>query len=94
MRALNCQRLFGHDFLRVFFGLLFLTGAFALTRKKFDVGKKMRPLVWTAGLFSQAFPFALLVALTGFEILVSALQAFIFTILTGVYIGLAMHPEH
>jgi F-type H+-transporting ATPase subunit a len=41
-----------------------------------------------------AFPFALLVALTGFEILVSALQAFIFTILTGVYIGLAMHPEH
>ena len=41
-----------------------------------------------------AFPFALLVALTAFEILVSALQAFIFTILTGVYIGLAMHPEH
>ena len=41
-----------------------------------------------------AFPFLLLVALTGFEILVSALQAFIFTILTGVYIGLAMNPEH
>jgi F-type H+-transporting ATPase subunit a len=41
-----------------------------------------------------AFPFALLVALTAFEILVSALQAFIFTILTGVYIGLSMHPEH
>jgi F-type H+-transporting ATPase subunit a len=41
-----------------------------------------------------AFPFALLVALTAFEILVSGLQAFIFTILTGVYIGLAMHPEH
>ncbi len=41
-----------------------------------------------------AFPFALLVALTAFEILVAALQAFIFTILTGVYIGLAMHPEH
>lgn len=40
------------------------------------------------------FPFALLVALTAFEILVSALQAFIFTILTGVYIGLSMHPEH
>ena len=41
-----------------------------------------------------AFPFALLIALTAFEILVSALQAFIFTILTGVYIGLSMHPEH
>ncbi len=39
-------------------------------------------------------PFALLVALTGFEVLVSALQAFIFTILAAVYIGLAMHPEH
>jgi len=39
-------------------------------------------------------PFALLIALTGFEVLVSALQAFIFTILAAVYIGLAMHPEH
>jgi hypothetical protein len=28
------------------------------------------------------------------EVLVSALQAFIFTILAAVYIGLAMHPEH
>ena len=36
----------------------------------------------------------LLVALTGFEILVSFLQAFIFTILTAVYIGSSMHPEH
>jgi F-type H+-transporting ATPase subunit a len=40
------------------------------------------------------FSFGLLVAMTGFEILVSFLQAFIFTILTGVYIGSAMHPEH
>ncbi len=39
-------------------------------------------------------PFALLVALTGFEILVSVLQAFIFSILTAVYIGGAMHSEH
>ena len=39
-------------------------------------------------------PFAMLVALTGFEILVALLQAFIFTILTAVYIGGAMHPEH
>jgi len=36
----------------------------------------------------------MLVALTGFEVLVSFLQAFIFTILTGVYIGQSMHPEH
>ena len=40
------------------------------------------------------FSFALLVALTGFEILVGFLQAFIFTILTAVYIGGSMHPEH
>src|SRR5215470_15245719 len=38
--------------------------------------------------------FLLLVAMTGFEILVSFLQAFIFTILTAVYIDGAMHPEH
>jgi F-type H+-transporting ATPase subunit a len=36
----------------------------------------------------------LLIALTGFEVLVAFLQAFIFTILTAVYIGGAMHPEH
>ena len=36
----------------------------------------------------------LLVAMTGFEILVSFLQAFIFTILTAVYIGSSMHPDH
>jgi F-type H+-transporting ATPase subunit a len=53
--------------------------------------------IWGAAVYFKigaAFPFALLVALTAFEILVSGLQAFIFTILTGVYIGLAMHPEH
>jgi F-type H+-transporting ATPase subunit a len=40
------------------------------------------------------FSFFLLVALTGFEVLVAVLQAFIFTILAAVYIGGAMHPEH
>ena len=40
------------------------------------------------------FSFALLVAMTGFEVLVAFLQAFIFAILTAVYIGGAMHPEH
>jgi F-type H+-transporting ATPase subunit a len=39
-------------------------------------------------------PFAMDVAITGFEVLVAVLQAFIFTILTAVYIGGAMHPEH
>ena len=40
------------------------------------------------------FPVLLLVGLTGFELLVGFLQAFIFTILTAVYIGGALHPEH
>jgi F-type H+-transporting ATPase subunit a len=34
------------------------------------------------------------IGLTGFELLVAVLQAFIFTILTAVYLGGAMHPEH
>jgi F-type H+-transporting ATPase subunit a len=40
------------------------------------------------------FSFLLLVAMTGFEILVSFLQAFIFTILTAVYIDASMHSSH
>lgn len=39
-------------------------------------------------------PFVMLILLTGFEILVAFLQAYIFTILAAVYIGGAMHPEH
>ncbi|HVV37866.1 MAG TPA: F0F1 ATP synthase subunit A [Acidimicrobiales bacterium] len=40
-------------------------------------------------------PFALLAALTGFEILVAFLQAYIFTILAAVFTGLAMTvPDH
>jgi F-type H+-transporting ATPase subunit a len=39
-------------------------------------------------------PFAMLLFLTAFEVLVQVLQAYIFTILTAVYIGLATHPEH
>jgi len=50
--------------------------------------------LWEATKVGAVLPGALLVGLTGFEILVSALQAYIFTILTAVYIGGAMHPEH
>jgi F-type H+-transporting ATPase subunit a len=50
--------------------------------------------VWAATYVGAAVPFALLVALTGFEVLVAGLQAFIFAILTAVYIGGSMHPEH
>ena len=40
------------------------------------------------------FPFFMLVFLTGFEVLVAFLQAYIFTILAAVYISGAVHPEH
>jgi F-type H+-transporting ATPase subunit a len=36
----------------------------------------------------------MLIFLTGFEVLVAFLQAYIFTILTAVYIGGAAHSEH
>jgi F-type H+-transporting ATPase subunit a len=42
----------------------------------------------------SVLPFAMLLFLTVFEVLVGLLQAYIFTILTAVYIGLAAHPEH
>ena len=50
--------------------------------------------LFTSTYIGAIVPGALLVALTAFEILVSVLQAYIFTILTAVYIGGAMHPEH
>ena len=55
--------------------------------------------ILTAALFASTYigavvPVGLLVALYGFEVLVAVLQAFILTILTAVYIGGAMHPEH
>ena len=39
-------------------------------------------------------PLFMLIFLTAFEVLVAFLQAYIFTILTAVYIGGAAHPEH
>jgi F-type H+-transporting ATPase subunit a len=41
-----------------------------------------------------ALPFALLVFLMAFELLVAFLQAFIFTMLAAVYIDSSMHPAH
>ena len=50
-----------------------------------------------SGVYQLAFiplPFFMLTAMTGFEILVAVLQAYIFTILTAVYVGEAIHPAH
>ena len=52
--------------------------------------------LWAAKITVVIAPlsFLLLVAMTGFEILVSFLQAVIFAILTAVYIDISMHPAH
>jgi F-type H+-transporting ATPase subunit a len=52
--------------------------------------------LWVAGPKALGLPFAVAIgsALTGFELFVAFLQAFIFTILTALYIGGAVHPEH
>jgi F-type H+-transporting ATPase subunit a len=50
--------------------------------------------LWDSTKVGFVLPFALLIVLTVFEVLVALLQAYIFTILTAVFIGGAMHPEH
>jgi len=51
-------------------------------------------VLWGYFYIPAVLPFAALILLTAFEIFVSALQAFIFTILTAVYIGGSMHADH
>ncbi len=46
------------------------------------------------GIIGAILPLAMTVALTGLEFLVAALQAFVFTILTCVYLNDAIHPGH
>jgi F-type H+-transporting ATPase subunit a len=52
--------------------------------------------LWLASPKLVGIPFVVAIgaALTGFELFVAFLQAFIFTILTALYIGGAIHPEH
>ena len=50
--------------------------------------------LWNSTYVGAVAPFVMLILMTGFEILVSFLQAFIFTILTAVYIDSATHIEH
>lgn len=46
------------------------------------------------GILGSAASFTVAVALTGFEALIQFLQAYIFTLLTAVYISGALHAEH
>jgi F-type H+-transporting ATPase subunit a len=48
-----------------------------------------------AGLVPLAVaPFLLMIALTGLELLIAALQAYVFTILTCIYLNEAIHMDH
>lgn len=52
-------------------------------------------LTWSVvGIAGSVASFTMAVALTGFEALIQALQAYIFTLLAAVYIGSALHAEH
>ena len=87
----------------------FLVRPFSLTVRLFANMLAGHILLVTFGLLSEALfqakgnpalipvgvlPLFMLIFLTGFEVLVAFLQAYIFTILTAVYIGGAAHPEH
>jgi len=63
---------------------------FALLTNALVTAKTKQFMLWPMGVL----PFFMLVFLTAFEVLVVFLQAYIFTILTAVYIGGAAHPEH
>jgi F-type H+-transporting ATPase subunit a len=46
------------------------------------------------GVLGGTASLAMTIALTGFEMFIQMLQAFIFTLLTAVYIGGSLHAEH
>ncbi len=77
---LFANMLAGHMLLITF---AFLTNALFFAETKQFV---LRPMA--------ILPFFMLVFLTAFEVLVGFLQAYIFTILTAVFINAAQHPEH
>ena len=77
---LFANMLAGHMLLITF---AFLTNALVFAQTKQLMLKPMSIL-----------PFFMLVFLTAFEVLVGLLQAYIFTILTAVYIDAARHPVH
>jgi F-type H+-transporting ATPase subunit a len=61
-----------------------------------SVAAIMCAALWTTDLKAVALPGPILlgIAMTGFELLVAVLQAYIFTILTAVYLNDSIHPEH
>jgi len=68
-----------------------LTGLFASARSR----EPLSGLIFTfASYLIGLAPVAMAVAIMMLEIFVAFLQAFIFCMLTGVYIGKSLHPDH
>jgi F-type H+-transporting ATPase subunit a len=65
-----------------------------ITLKVFAVFVTMLGGLGVAGWFGATLPLAMTVALTALELLVAVLQAYVFTILTCIYLNDALHPGH
>jgi F-type H+-transporting ATPase subunit a len=75
---LFANMLAGHIALKVFAGFIILLGG------------ALGAIGWAGGVL----PFAMIVALTALEMLVAFLQAYVFAILTCIYLNDAIHPGH
>ncbi len=75
---LFANMLAGHIALKVFAGFIILLGG------------ALGAIGWIGGVL----PFAMIVALSALELLVAALQAYVFAILTCIYLNDAIHPGH
>ena len=75
---LFANMLAGHITLKVFAGFIILLGG------------ALGAIGWVGGVL----PFAMIVALTALEMLVAFLQAYVFAILTCIYLNDAIHPGH
>ena len=75
---LFANMLAGHIALKVFAGFIILLGG------------ALGAIGWVGGVL----PFAMIVALTALEALVAFLQAYVFAILTCIYLNDAIHPGH
>jgi len=75
---LFANMLAGHIALKVFAGFIILLGG------------ALGAIGWVGGVL----PFAMIVALTALELLVAFLQAYVFAILTCIYLNDAIHPGH
>ena len=65
-----------------------------ITLKVFASFVTMLGALGIAGVVGAALPLALTVAITALELLVAALQAYVFAILTCMYLNDALHPSH